>query len=253
MRTSEIDRWFSKILHPEYFESIDPSKNGLQVDNNNDEISCVAFAVDACNESIERASFANAGMLFVHHGLFWNQPTRVTGMHYRRLKILFEKNIALYACHLPLDAHPEIGHNAGIASRLQLINIEPFGSWRGIKIGYKGHFENSTPIDSILGRLFPDGKQPITILPFGPERIKSVGIISGGASDEVSQAISENLDLYITGEISHEAYHTCLENKISVIAGGHYQTETIGLKLLAKKFAFETGINTVFLDIPTGL
>jgi len=253
MTVRDLDEWFSKTLTPDLFIAADPSKNGLQVDNNGAEISCVAFAVDACKASFERARAAGAGMLFVHHGLFWNEAECVVGNQYQRLKFLLDANIALYASHLPLDAHPVLGHNAGIAKKLGLQNIQPFGEWHGLRIGAKGLCKQPVDLDTLIQRLFPDGKKPLAVLPFGPKPINSVGIVSGGASDEVWQAMDEKLDLYITGEISHEVYHPCLEHGISVIAGGHYQTETIGLKLLSEKLALETGINTVFLDVPTGL
>ena len=90
-------------------------------------------------------------------------------------------------------------------------------------------------------------------LPFGKKQISTVGIISGGANHDVSQAIDEGLDLYITGEIGHDNYHQCLENKINYIAGGHYQTETVGVNLLRKKLEEEKHLETVFIDVPTGL
>lgn len=253
MTTSELDRWFVRLLKPELYEASDPSRNGLQVDNDGSDITRVAFAVDACLETIERAALAGAGMLFVHHGLFWREPERVTGNHYRRLKTLFGANMALYASHLPLDAHPENGNNSGIAIRIGLENLKPFGEWHGCHIGFSGEFAKPMSLDGVLSLLFPDGKKPAHILPFGPSEIRTVGIVSGGASDEVHQAIAQGLDLYITGEIEHEAYHPALENRISVIAGGHYQTETIGVRLVAERLGLETGLDTVFIDVPTGL
>jgi len=253
MKTAEIDIWFKKILEIENFSIVDPSKNGLQVDNDGADITRIAFAVDACQASISRALTAGAGMLFVHHGLFWKESECLTGIHYKRIKTLLDNNLALYACHLPLDAHTQLGHNAGIAQRLGLKNIEPFGEWRGKKIGYKGLLSEMLSIDTIIQKMYPEGQKPLHVLPFGPKKIQSVGIVSGGASDEVWQAMDEKLDLYITGEISHEIYHPCLEKGISVIAGGHYQTETFGLRLLAEKILRDTGIDTIVLDIPTGL
>jgi len=253
MRTSELDRWFSDLLQPEFFMSADPSLNGLQVDNDGADIRRVAFAVDASQESIERAIRAEAGMLFVHHGLFWGTPLPVTGSHYRRIRALLDGNLSLYASHLPLDAHPSAGNNSGLASRIRLENLAPFGEWHGKQIGFRGSFPEPVSLDTVIARLFPDGKPPAHILPFGPAKIRTAGIISGGASDEISQAIELGLDLYITGEVQHEAYHEALENGISVIAGGHYETETVGVRLVAERLGRETGIDTVFIDIPTGL
>jgi dinuclear metal center YbgI/SA1388 family protein len=252
MTTRELDRWFSALLEPGRFPA-DPSLNGLQVDNDGADIARVAFAVDACEETILRAARSGAGLLFVHHGLFWGDSVPVTGAHYRRLRALLGANIALYASHLPLDAHPDLGNNAGLAARLGLEGLEPFGEWRGATIGFAGSFARPLSLDEVLAKLFPDGKKPAHVLPFGPAQIRTVGIVSGGASDEVHQAIARGFDLYITGEIEHEAYHAALENRISVIAGGHYQTETVGAQLVAARLGTEMGIDTVFLDVPTGL
>jgi len=102
MTSIELNRWFAGLLQPELFESADPSQNGIQVDNNGADISRVAFAVDACQETIDRAIQAGAGMLFVHHGLFWGSAEPVTGIMYRRVRTLLGANVALYASHLPL-------------------------------------------------------------------------------------------------------------------------------------------------------
>jgi dinuclear metal center YbgI/SA1388 family protein len=253
MTSGELDLWFSRLLEPQMYKDADPSQNGIQVDNDGADITRVAFAVDACQSTIERAAKAGAGMLFVHHGIFWGEPYRIAGIAYRRIKTLMDQNIALYASHLPLDAHPDAGNNSGIAQRLGLVNVQPFGEWRGLTIGFRGETSADATLDDLLGKLFPDGKKPLHVLPFGPKAIRSVGVISGGASDEIDQAIALSLDLYITGEIGHEAYHVALENKINVIAGGHYQTETVGIRLVAERLGRETGIDTVFIDVPTGL
>ncbi len=253
MTTVELDRWFKALLGPDAFLASDPSLNGLQVDNDGADVCRVAFAVDACEETILRAAELGAGMLFVHHGLFWKAPLALRGSHYRRIKALLDSNLSLYASHLPLDAHPEVGNNAGIARAIGLGDLKPFGEWRGAVIGFRGELSESLGIDEILSRLFPDGRQPAHILPFGPKKIRSVGIVSGGASDEVHEAIALGLDLYVTGEFEHEAYHPAMEAGINVIAGGHYQTETFGVRLVAERLARETGIDAVFVDVPTGL
>lgn len=253
MVLKDLNFWFNSILEIERFVSADPSMNGVQVENDGADISKVAFAVDASLQTIEKAIAAGAGLLVVHHGLFWRDPIAVTGSHYRRIKALFNSNMALYASHLPLDAHPEVGNNAGLAHKIGLESLEPFGEWRGAMIGFKGSFSAPVSIDTILNRLFSDGKKNFYLLPFGPKEIKTVAIVSGGASGEVHQAMQQGCDLYITGEVEHEIYHPCLEGHISVIGAGHYETETIGVRLLARRLAQEKGMDTVFIDAPTGL
>lgn len=253
MTTKELDRWFSATLHPERYEAADPSLNGIQVDNDGADVARVAFAVDACLETVERAIQAGAGMLFVHHGLFWGSNVPVTGRHYRLFRRMIEGNLALYASHLPVDAHPECGNNAGLAARLGLEGLEPFGTWHGMALGFRGALPQPLKLDAVISRLFPDGKKPLHVLPFGPGQIRTVGVVSGGAADEVHEAIALGLDCYVTGEIGHEQYHPAMENRITVIAGGHYQTETVGPRLVGERLARETGIDAIFIDVPTGL
>jgi len=253
MKTNELDHWFSQLLAPEAFAPNDPSMNGIQVDNDGADVSRVAFAVDACEETILRAAALGAGMLFVHHGFFWGKPLAVRGAHYRRIKALVGANMALYASHLPLDAHPEVGNNSSLASLLGLESLTPFGEWRGRVIGFSGEFSKAVTLDDVLVRLFPDGKKPAHVLPFGPKEIRSAAVVSGGASDEIHEAIALGVDLFVTGEIEHEAYHPAMENRINVIAGGHYQTEIHGVRKVAERLALDTGIDTVFIDVPTGL
>lgn len=253
MTTKDLNFWFEQVLETDRFADSDPSKNGLQVDNDGAKITRVAFAVDACLETIERAATAGAGMLVVHHGLFWKECERVTGPHYRRLRTLMTSNLALYASHLPLDAHKELGNNAGLADRISLVNREPFGLWRGCVIGVSGSFEKPVSLGTLCTRLFPGDAQPPHILPFGPQEIRTAAVVSGGASSELYQAIDAGIDCFITGEIGHEEYHHALENKITVIAGGHYRTEIVGVQQLAARLGRETGIDTVFIDVPTNL
>ena len=253
MDIKELVSWFDNLLKPEDFMRTDVSLNGLQVGRREQEIARVVFAVDACMESFQRAVHAEADVLFVHHGLFWGTPIPLTDAHYERISYLMKHDLALYASHLPLDAHPEVGNNAGMADKLNLGNRMPFGEYHGSMIGVKGELPEDFPLDDLIDILGLRDEPSLSILPFGKKKIKRVGIISGGAPTEVLQALDEGLDLYITGEASHQTYHTCLEGGINVIAGGHYNTEVYGPKLVAEKLSAETGIHTQFIDFPTGL
>jgi dinuclear metal center YbgI/SA1388 family protein len=253
MDLKELDRYFHDLLPISDFESVDSSLNGIQVECSSKMISHAAFAVDACMATFERAAEIGADLLFVHHGLFWGRPIAVTRSHYERLKFLLDHDIALYAVHLPLDAHPDFGNNAGIAASLDLEQVEPFGSYRGLKIGCKGLLKEALTVDEVLDRLGVDREECTALLPFGVEKSTSVGIISGGAALDVEQAIREGLDLYITGDALHQVYHTCLEERINLICGGHYQTEVWGVRLVAEKLAQDSGLETSFVDVPTGL
>ncbi len=253
MTLADLDRWLADLLCLAAMEGVDPSRNGLQVSRRQPEVRKVAFAVDACRESFRRAAEWGADLLFVHHGLLWDEPLRIAGTHYQRVRFLVEHDLALYAAHLPLDMHPEVGNNAGIARRLGLTEVVPFGSWKGFKIGLKGTLPAAASIEELAGLLAGPEAAAVRTLPFGPARIRTVGVISGGAAWEALQAIAEGLDCYVTGEPAHGIYHHCLEAGISGMFGGHYHTETFGVRQLAERLARDTGLETTYLDIPTGL
>lgn len=255
MTLNQLDTYFRSFLNLEHYKG-DPSLNGIQVENrepDGTEIGKVAFAVDACHQTIQRAAAAGAQVLFVHHGFFWGQCQTITGVHYKRLRQLLDNDMALYACHIPLDANPLVGNNYGLARRLELEALEPFGDWHGMTIGVGGTLPSPVSAQELTQKLFPAGELPLHILPFGPEKISRVAIVSGGAAREVGQAIEQGYDAFVTGEIGHEQYHQALEAGITVIAGGHYQTETVGVSLVMEKLAEETGLETVFIHVPTGL
>ncbi len=253
MKVTDFSKWFEQVLDLRTFDKADASMNGMQVGRRSEEISRIALAVDASSETFRRAADAGADAVVVHHGLFWGRPIAVTGSHYERISLLLEHDMALFAAHLPLDAHPEVGNNAGIAETLDLRGTEPFGEYHGVMIGCRGKFEHPVTVQQLLNMLDWDGEPSVTVMPFGPRQIHTVGIVSGGAAMSVMEAIDENLDAYITGEAAHQVYHYCQEEGITMIAGGHYSTETYGVKLLGKKIEAETGIETLFIDLPTGL
>ena len=255
MTLQQLDEYFRSFLNLDQYKG-DPSLNGIQVENRDPagtEITKVAFAVDACQETIQRAAAAGAQVLFVHHGFFWGQCQTITGAHGKRIRTLFEHDMALYACHIPLDANAVVGNNYGLAQRLELESLVPFGDWHGMTIGVGGTLPTPMTVDGVLQKLFPAGEKPLHVLPFGPDKISRIAIVSGGAARELSQAIEQGYDAFITGEIGHEQYHQALEAGITVIAGGHYQTETVGVSLVMEKLAKEKGLETIFIQVPTGL
>ncbi len=253
MDISEFDGWCRTLLQIEALRDIDDSLNGIQVGRSGSPIRKIAFAVDACAESIRRSRDAGADLLFVHHGLFWGKPVRLEGSLLERLRLLIASDIALYACHLPLDMHPEVGNNAVLADLLALRDRSPFGLYHGIPIGISGRLEAPLSVKEVLSLILPDNSQPRALILPGVEKISTVAVISGGAPFEAMQAFGKGIDLYITGEPSHSVYHELVENKLNFIAAGHYATETWGVKAVAARCTKEKGIETVFIDIPTGL
>jgi dinuclear metal center YbgI/SA1388 family protein len=253
MTLTEIDRWLCEFLAVERFASLDSSFNGLQVAGKDAEVSRAAFAVDASLESFRRAADWGAGILVVHHGILWDRQSRITGGTWERVRVLMERNLALFAAHLPLDAHPEVGNNAGIAQALGLLDVAPFGMHRGTALGCRGRLPEAVSLEEVVRRLAARQGEPVRTLPFGPPAVRSVGIISGDAPWGAAQASADGLDLYITGEPAHEVYHHCLEQHIHAIFCGHYHSESYGVQSLARRCARETGLETSYLDVPTGL
>lgn len=225
------------------------SKNGLQVEGR-EEVERIAFAVDACMEVFERAR--DFDMIVVHHGIVWDGIDYVRGIVRRRLEFLLKNNISLYAAHLPLDAHPSVGNNAQILKKFGLEPKESFGSYKGREIGYIGEFESEVAIDDVLKVV--EGINPNFIsLRFGKDYVKRMGVVSGRGSFALSEAIEKDVDLFLTGEVDHSAYHIAKEGKINLVFAGHYATETFGVKALMVVVAQEFDVEVEFIDVPTGL
>jgi len=250
MKLNTIVNFLNEELKVDEFKNLDISMNGLQVENLGQSVEKICFAVDACADTIEQAVEEGADLLVVHHGLFWGKPIPLVRSHYNRIKALLDGNLALYACHLPLDAHPKYGNNVQIARALGLFEIKPFLN----NIGCKGILEEDMSCTQIA-RIISGQSSGLAecILPFGTENIKTVGICSGAASMDVGEAIKVGLDAYITGDCRHEIYHTCKEEQMNLISLGHYCTETFGVKALKQLIETEFKTETSFIDIPVQL
>lgn len=253
MTSRTLDTFFRTLLDLEGFKSIDISVNGLQVDNDGGAIEKVAFGVDASLETFKRAVAAGAGMLFVHHGLFWGTSQALVGNHRERLRFLLTHNLALYAAHLPLDQHPQWGNSATLAKRLGIRELEPFGLYRGRKVGYKGTLAQALTIEEAAERIAFMDRPALGVYPFGPRLSRTAAVISGGGAHEAVQAIQEGVDLYVTGETAHQVYHECLEAGINMIAGGHYTTEVWGVRNIMEQCVTQLALDVEFIDVPTGL
>ncbi len=250
MKREELVAYLDDFLRVETIE--DRSNNGLQVEGAG-EIERLAFAVDAGLAAFEAAAEAGAQMLVVHHGLFWGEPILVTGIHRRRLGCLFDGGVSLYAAHLPLDFHEEVGNNVVLARWLNLHDVAPFGDYKGYPAGMAGQLPERLPLESFVALVEEAlGEPAVATWPFGPSKVRRVGIISGGAGSLLDQVAEAGVDVYLTGEMSHSAFHRARELGLNVVYGGHYATETAGLKALAAHLAGRFGLETVFLDLPTG-
>jgi dinuclear metal center YbgI/SA1388 family protein len=253
MDLKEFDLWCRSFLAIDELARIDDSLNGVQVGRSGGDIGLAAFAVDACAETIRRAAAAGAQLLFVHHGLFWGRSARVEGPLLERLRLLLASDLSLYACHLPLDKQPEVGNNAVLAGRIGLAGIRPFGEYHGVEIGLRGELDPKLGLDEIVRRVLPDGSRPRTLIPGSAKEIGSVAVVSGGAAMEALQAMEAGIDLFVTGEPSHSVYHSVIEGGLGFLAAGHYATEVWGVQAVAERLSRETGVKTLFIDLPTGL
>ncbi len=185
----------------------DVSNNGLQVEGGG-EVKKIAFAVDACMESFRAARAVNADMLVAHHGLIWGGIGYIRGIVRRRIEFLLKSNISLYAAHLPLDAHREVGNNAMILRKIGAELQEEFGEYKGVKIGFSGELEKPSAVGEIAEKL-----GSALILPFGEEKVRRVAAVSGKGCFALNEAIDAGVELFITGEPEHEAYHLAKEEE----------------------------------------
>lgn len=250
MKLFKLKKFLDNFLKISEIEDV--SINGLQVEGK-EEVNKICFAVDASIDTFKIAKKENADMLFVHHGIIWNGIKNVRGINYRRLKFLIENKISLYAAHLPLDKHNEVGNNIQFLKIFEITNdIEEFGAYHGVKIGYKGKFKNERKFDDFVKDIESKINTKCKILKFGKKKIKKVGVVSGGASSLIDEAIEE-VDCFVTGEPSHQVYHLAKEGKINVIFAGHYATETLGVKAMAEFINKKFKIETKFIDIPTDM
>ncbi len=224
--------------------------NGLQVENSGS-VGRIVAAVDACQATIDAAVVSHADLLLVHHGLFWGKPQPATGRQWMRLKQLITNDIAVYSSHLPLDRHPEVGNNAVFAAALGLSGTEPFGEYDGTVVGVAG--ELTLPLDALVRRIQDVLGVAPRVIAGGPARVRRVGIVTGGAGSMIEQARAARIDTFVTGEGGHHTYFDAEEGGVNVIYGGHYATETFGVKALATHIEDKFGIPWEFVDHPTGL
>jgi dinuclear metal center YbgI/SA1388 family protein len=244
----EIVAYLDALLDSASFEDYGP--NGLQVPGA-EQVDLVVTGVSAHRELFERAREAGAQMVLCHHGMFWNaQPRHVTPQVKERLLALFGSDISLVAYHLPLDAHPEVGNNALICEQLGLERSEPFASHRGRAIGFVGRSAEGVPAQELFERCTRAfGREPL-MFDSGPELVHSVGIISGGGSSSLDEAAVLGLDAFLTGEPSEYVMADAREAGLHFIAGGHYATETFGIRRLGELLEERFGVAHSFIEVP---
>ena len=239
-----------KILRTCDIGDYDGAANGLQVENSG-AVTKIAATVDASLATVKLAIAAKADLLVVHHGLFWSSRQPWTGKNYELLRLLVENNLAVYSSHLPLDAHPKLGNNAQLCAALGLKNLKPFFASHGQTIGFKSRAKIScAELAAKLERA--TGAKP-KMIPGGKSICEKIGVVTGGAGAELKIAADEGVDTFITGEGPHWTFALAEELGLNVFYGGHYATETFGVKALAAELSKKFKLPWEFLDHPTGL
>jgi dinuclear metal center YbgI/SA1388 family protein len=237
LRIPEVDDW-------------DNALNGLQIENSG-RVTKIGAAVDVSTRALTRAAKENVDFLIVHHGLFWPGLRPVTGALWQQLRLALENDIALYGAHLPLDVHPKVGNNAQLARFLGLKLTEPFLEEKGQLIGLK--VRASLPRDKLALRLRKALGSPVKAFNFGPKKTHTVGVVTGGAGSEIYRVAEEEIDTFITGEAPHWVAVAAEDLKMNLFLGGHYATETFGVKALADHLSRRYKIPWAFFSCPTGM
>jgi dinuclear metal center YbgI/SA1388 family protein len=250
MNIDNLVLYLDELLHVSEISDYPHALNGLQVANSGT-VSRIAAAVDASEQSIRSVVDLGCDLLLVHHGLFWDGLGPVTGRRYRRLKLLLNHDIAVYASHLPLDVHPEFGNNVLLARELGIEVTGGFGEYNGTTVGICGNIgirreALAARLDDLLG-------VRVKLIPGGPEMVTRAGVITGGAGSLIGAAAAARLDAFVTGEGAHHTYSDAMENQINVYYAGHYATETFGVRALAAHLAERFHLPWEFVDLPTGL
>jgi dinuclear metal center YbgI/SA1388 family protein len=245
----ELVRYVDDYLRIREIEDWPNAVNGLQIENSG-RITKIGAAVDVSTRVLTQAAKKGVDFLIVHHGLFWPGLRPVTGALRRQIKFALENDMALYSAHLPLDIHPKVGNNAQLAGVLGLKLTRPFFEEKGQLIGLKA--SASLPREE-LARMLRKALGSVKAFNCGPERTKTIGIITGAAGSEIDKVAQEKIDTLITGEAPHWAAVAAEELGMNLLLGGHYATETFGVKALAAHLSKRWNIPWTFISCPTGM
>jgi len=244
---SAADEWLRLDEIPDYPQAL----NGLQIQGTR-KVKKIVAAVDACFPVIDAACDAGADLLVVHHGLFWQGAQKITGPVYTKLKRALDHGLAIYSAHIPLDVHRELGNNAQLMNALGILDAVPFFPWKGIELGLSANVNWDR--DELLAKVSEATGAEAHICPGGSDNVTKIGIITGGAGSEIGAIAETGIDTFITGEGPHWSYTSAEELGINLVYGGHYATETFGVKALASKWCEEfADVEWEFHDHPTGI
>jgi dinuclear metal center YbgI/SA1388 family protein len=244
----EIIAFCDELLDSGSFEDYGP--NGLQIPGAR-RVEKVVTGVSAHRELLERAVAADAQLVLAHHGVFWeSQPLALSAQMAARLRIALAGELSLAAYHLPLDAHEEIGNNAILCEALGFGAAGRFAGVRGRPIGILGASETGVGIRELAKRVAELTDREPLVFDGGPERIHSIGFVSGAGTSALAEAVGLGLDAFLTGEPTERAMADAGEGGLHYIAAGHHATETLGVRRLGELVAERFGIEHEFIDVP---
>jgi dinuclear metal center YbgI/SA1388 family protein len=240
---NEILAYARELLDLESFSDYGPM--GMQVAGA-PEVTRIACAVSASLELFERAASEGAELVIVHHGLLWDNESRVIDDHMaRRLRALLNADVTLAAYHLALDAPPAVGNNALLARELGVEVDRPFAA-----IGVGGRLRDPVESSELVARAAESLGQDPVVFAYGPEPVERVAVVTGGGARFIGDAATEGYDLFVTGEPAEPTLHLARELGIHFMAGGHYATERLGVQALASHLADRFGVEWQFIELP---
>ncbi|MBY0577833.1 MAG: Nif3-like dinuclear metal center hexameric protein [Burkholderiales bacterium] len=237
----ELEDYTGRLLEIDRFRDYCP--NGLQVEGSRD-IGKIATGVSASLLFLEKAKDCGADAVFVHHGYFWrNEDARITGIKKKRIAFLIENGMSLFAYHLPLDSHPDLGNNARLGAKLGFAMKSRFGD-QGIAM--MGEIEHPAPIEEIGSTIERElGRKPSI---FGGSFVRKIAWCSGAAQGLLLEAAALGADAYLSGEISEQTVHEAMESNIAYICAGHHATERYGIEALGEHLAAAFALEHEFID-----
>lgn len=251
MKLAELTTYLDDLLQiatvPDYPNAV----NGLQLENANGRVTRIAAAVDAHWPVVQEAVARGCDLLLVHHGLFWSGLQPVTGASFAKLSSCVNHNLAIYSAHLPLDGHLEFGNSVLLGQALGIEGWEPFFPFKGFNIGVRASVDISRSDVALRLETVLEGK--VHLCAGGPEKVRNIGIVTGGAGSEVAAMKAAGIDTFVTGEGPHWSYTLAEELGVNIFYGGHYATETFGVKALAAHLCERFELSWEFIDHPTGL
>ncbi|AAC66826.1 Nif3-like dinuclear metal center hexameric protein [Borreliella burgdorferi] len=248
MNVRDLSFKLNSIFDINKYEHIDKNLNGLQVGNINAKVNKVAFAVDASFSTLKEAK--GNDFLITHHGIFWSKKERIVSNMYDKTKFLIENNLALYSVHLPMDAHSVYSHSKVFSDFLGLKNSFAFANYGGVNLGIIA--DSVFSFSEILEKIKKENKHILFSKKF-KESVNKVAIVSGSGYSFFEEALCHDVDLFITGDTSHQIYSLAEEFGVNLIFAGHYFTETFGLIKLMEDFKIQEDLEVKFICKNTNL